>query len=104
MVHNIVRHSLLPFSNARLKTLNSQSITGRGNGSVLLRTGGGGSASSYMDMDDYIHTTGLNPFTRATPNIQPNGKGLSKLAGKLSALTVTPPSQARKKKNIQLSI
>lgn len=101
MVHNIVRHSLLPFSNSRLKTLNSQPVTGRGMGSVLLRTGGGGGASSYQDMDDYIHTTGLNPYTKASA---PSGRGLESLGSKLSKLNISTVSGKPKKKNIQISI
>lgn len=100
MVHNIVKHSLLPFSNSRLKTLNSQPVTGRGMGSVLLRTGGGGGASSYMDIDDYIHQTGINPYTRA----KSSGQGLEKIANKLSALNISTISGRPKKKNIQISI
>jgi hypothetical protein len=102
MVHNIVRHSLLPFSNSRLKTLNSQPVTGRGMGSVLLRTGGSGGASSYMDIDDYIHTTGINPYARASTS--KSGKGLEKIGEKLSKLNISTISGRPKKKNIQISM
>ena len=110
MVHNIVRHSLLPFSNSRLKTLNSQPITGRGMGSVLLRSGGGGAGSSYMDMDDYIRTTGINPYTRGSSapssalSSAPSGRGLEKLGAKLSKLNISTVSGQPKKKNIRISI
>lgn len=102
MVHNIVRHSVLPFSNSRLKTLNSQPVTGRGMGSVLLRSGGGGGASSYMDIDDYISTTGINPYSRS--NSMSSGKGLEQIGKKLSALNISTVSGKPKKKNIQISI
>ena len=102
MVHNIVKHSLLPFSNSRLKTLNAQPVTGRGMGSVLLRTGGGGGASSYLDIDDYIHTTGINPYAKASS--APSGRGLEKLGAKLSKLNISTISGRPKKKNIQISI
>ena len=102
MVHNIVRHSLLPFSNSRLKTSNSQPITGRGAGSVLLRTGGGGGGSSYMDIDDYITTTGINPYNRS--NSTTSGKGLEQISKKLSQLNISTVSGKPKKKNIQISI
>jgi len=73
-------------------------IKGSGMGSVLLRPGGGGSASSYMDMDDYIATTGINPYTRAGV-VQ--GKGLAdSIASKLSKLNIAPPMSGPKKKNI----
>lgn len=102
MVHNIVRHSLLPFSNSRLKTLNSQPVTGRGMGSVLLRQGGGGAGSSYMDIDDYIRTTGVNPYTRASS--QSSGRGLERIGAKLSKLNISQVGSMPKKKNIRISI
>jgi hypothetical protein len=102
MVHNIIKHSLLPFSNSRLKTLNSQPITGRGMGSVLLRSGGGGAGSSYSDIDDYIHTTGINPYSRGTT--RSTGSGLEKLGEKLSKLNISTVSGRPKKRNIQISI
>jgi hypothetical protein len=65
MVYNITRQAKLPFSNARVHHMTGRLISsGSGIGSVLLRTGGGGSASSYSDIDDYIHTTGINPYER----------------------------------------
>jgi hypothetical protein len=64
-------------------------------GSVLLRTAGPGTASSYMDMDDYISTTGINPYTRASTS---KGKGLPKsLSSKLSNLNIEQPMNAIKK-------
>ncbi len=101
MVHNIVRHALIPFSNSRLKTINSQPITGRGAGSVLLRSGGGGAGSSYFDIDDYIHTTGNNPII---PKRSVGGKGLEKIGQKLSNLNISIAGGKQRKKNIQLSL
>lgn len=76
-------------------------IKGSGMGSVLLRNGGGGSASSYMDMDDYISTTGINPYTRAGVS---QGRGISSsVASKLSKLNIAPPT-GPKKKNIVMSM
>jgi hypothetical protein len=70
-------------------------VKGEGMGSVLLRTGGGGAASSYMDMDDYISTTGINPYTRAGVS---QGKGLPKsLSSKLSNLNIAPPTTTPRK-------
>jgi hypothetical protein len=78
----------------------SMKFSGTGMGSVLLRTGGGGAASSYMDMDDYIATTGINPYARAGVT---QGKGLSsKTSSKLSKLNITPSGPTRK--NIVMSM
>jgi hypothetical protein len=78
-------------------------IGGSGMGSVLLRTGGGGSASSYQDIDDYIATTGINPYTR-TGVTQSKGSGMPKsLTSKLSKLQIAPPSDGPKRKNITMS-
>ncbi len=92
----------LPFSNASMNSHTGKlrsKMTGMGNGSVLLRQGGGGVGSSYMDMDDYIHTTRVNPFERARVA---SGKGLSSLSNKLSSLTAKPVSSVRK--NIVMNI
>ena len=101
MVHNIVRTAIIPFSNSRLKTLNSQPITGRGAGSVLLKSGGGGAGSSYFDIDDYIATTGNNPLV---PKRTLGGKGLEKLSKKLSDLNISTAPKKAQKKNIQFSL
>lgn len=101
MVHNIVRHALIPFSNSRLKTINSQPIHGRGAGSVLLRSGGGGAGSSYFDIDDYIHTTGNNPII---PKRSVGGKGLEKISKKISDLNISTTPNKPRKKNIQFHL
>ena len=95
MVYNSVRLIQLPHHNAsNLHALsayhkNMNFMKGEGMGSVLLRTAGPGAASSYMDMDDYISTTGMNPYTRAGVS---QGKGLPKgLSSKLSNLNIAPP-------------
>jgi hypothetical protein len=68
-------------------------------GSVLLRTGGAGGASSYSDMDDYIATTGINPYARKGME----GSGMMKsLSDKLSKLNIEPKLHV-KKKNITMS-
>ena len=63
MVYSTTRHIKLPFSNSKM-TSHTKRFYGQGMGSVLLSTGGGGAASSYSDMDDYIATTGINPYAR----------------------------------------
>jgi len=90
MVHYSTRFVKLPHSNATLHSHNS-TMRGTGNGSVLLRTAGGGAGSSYSDMDDYIRTTGINPATRKS-----SGQGLGSLGEKLRKLTITPQSAVRK--------
>ena len=99
-MHNITRHAKLPFSNATIKPHNSTLINGSGMGSILLRTGGAGGASSYMDLDDYIKTTGNNPYAKAKHS---TGYGLSKsLSSKLQNLNVVP--EKSKRKNIVMSM
>jgi hypothetical protein len=61
-------------------------MEGKGMGSVILDKGGGGGASSYTSIDDYINTTG-NPI---------KGSGLGE---KLHKLVVKPLQ--RKPQNIK---
>lgn len=96
MVFNTTRYAKFPFS-ASSMTAHTKKMTGKGMGSVLLSTGGGGAASSYMDMDDYIRTTGINPYTRGT-----SGSGMKGLHSKLSRLNIEKPSRP-KMKNITMS-
>lgn len=88
----------LPFSHGTLKQ-GRKHIGGTGMGSVLLRTGGPGAGSSYMDMDDYIKTTGINPYARASAKA--SGEGLKKLTDKLSKLG---SDKGPKRKNIVMSL
>jgi len=67
-------------------------MRGTGNGSVLLRTAGGGAGSSYQDMDDYIRTTGIDPLSRS----RNSGSGLGGLGEKLRKLSIAPTSAVRK--------
>jgi hypothetical protein len=99
-MHNITKHAKLPFSNTVIKPHNRTILTGSGMGSVLLRPGGGGGASSYMDLDDYIKTTGNNPYAKAKHS---TGYGLPKtLSSKLQNLNVVP--EKSKRKNIVMSM
>lgn len=108
MVFNTTKHIKLPFSNATMQAHSNKIISklvGGGMGSVLLQKGGPGAGSSYMDMDDYIATTGINPYARSGV-IQKKGSGfskpnLSKLSDKLSKLNVVPDGV--KRKNITMS-
>lgn len=93
----------LPFSNAMMHThtgkiratAHSGHGLGTGIGSVLLRTAGGGAGSSYMDIDDYIATTGIDPYKRT--NAEKKGEGLRSLSKKLSNLSIKDePMKLRK--------
>ena len=103
MVYNTTRLIQLPHHNAsNLNAISAyhkgmQFVKGQGMGSVLLRNAGGGAASSYMDMDDYISTTGINPYTRAGVK-QSRGSGIpSSLSSKLSKLSIAPPVNTPRK-------
>lgn len=97
MVYSTTRHIKLPFSNTKM-TAHTKRFYGQGMGSVLLRTAGGGNASSYSDMDDYIATTGINPYARKGME----GTGMRSLSEKLSKLNIEPKLHV-KKKNITMS-
>jgi hypothetical protein len=110
MVYNTTRHVRMPFTNGtmsphlrRLKLGNK--IEGEGMGSVLLRTAGGGAGSSYMDMDDYISTTGIDPLSRKGTQRVKNmdGTGMNRLGSKLSRLNIQKPTTESKRKNITMS-
>jgi len=99
MVYSTTRHIKLPFSNTKM-TASTRRLYGQGMGSVLLRAGGGGGASSYSDMDDYIATTGINPYARK--GMESSGTGMKSLSDKLSRLNIEPKLHV-KKKNITMS-
>ena len=88
MVHNIIKFHSLPFRGQTMKHSGRHS-SGSGMGSVLLNTGGAGSASSYIDIDDYISQTKRDPFK------QSQGKGLSSLSSKLRNLQIEPSHPKR---------
>ena len=97
MVFNIISHHSLPFRSQTMKGRGKHS-QGMGIGSVLLNKGGIGSASSYIDIDDYIDTTGRNPYKSSQHSM---GKGFDKLASKLSNLKIEPLSNI-KRRNITM--
>jgi len=81
---------------------------GGGVGSVLL-DGGIGGQSSYHSIEDYINTTGRDPYnnkmnrTQYPMPAQVSGTGLAdKIAAKLSKLSLEKPKKT-KKKNITMS-
>ena len=100
MVYNTTRHIRFPHSNMTMAA-HTRRPFGKGVGAVLLRdAGGAGSASSYMDMDDYIRTTGRDPNAYKTTS----GKGLASIASKLSHLKIETPKHMSKKKNIVMNM
>ena len=108
MVFNSCRIAQLPFSNGQIhahtKIMRGKGM-GTGMGSVLLRKGGAGGASSYMDIDDYIHTTGNNPYSKSKTSGQGLGAGMKKMREKLEKLTVEQPSMTKPKvRKIQMSM
>jgi len=96
----------LPFSNVTMNThtgkvratahsIMQPLISGSGMGSILLSKAGGGGGSSYMDIEDYITTTGIDPYKRT--NNQTRGEGLRKLGQKLAGFKLTDePKKLRK--------
>jgi|APCry1669192010_1035390.scaffolds.fasta_scaffold32794_2 hypothetical protein len=72
---------------------------GKGIGDVLLNTGGTGGGSSYSSLDDYVSTTGVNPFA---PSDNISGKGLGKFHKHLESLSIMP--KKTKAKNINFSL
>jgi hypothetical protein len=104
-------HIFLPHSSAKLRALNRASmnsrIQGRGAPTFLL-DGGIGGQSSYTSVEDYMNTTGRDPYTNKLnrPQVIPahvSGSGLAdKIASKLSKLSLEKPSKP-KKKNIVMS-
>jgi len=102
MVFNSARYIKLPMSNATMRSHSGRVIMrGQGAGGVLLKLAGGGNASSYSDIDDYISTTGINPYTRAGTVSSGSGIG-KKLSEKLSKLSIIP--EGSKRKNITMSL
>jgi len=76
-------------------SLKNRSISGKG-GSVLLRHGGAGSASSYDSVSDYLGTIG-------SPSLA--GKGMpSSLNRKLESLSLAVQPKKPKIKNIKFNL
>ena len=97
MVYNTTRYAKLPFSNSTM-TAHTKRFMGKGIGGVLLAgPGSAGAASSYMDMDDYIRTTGRDPY-------RASGKGLESVSSKLSKLNIEVPKAVGRRKNIVMSM
>jgi len=125
MVFNTARIVQLPFGcgqmHAHTKIMRGAGIRingnglGTGMGSVLLRKGGAGGASSYMDIDDYVATTGINPYARTKSSGAGVARGrgygiesqnpMERMREKLSKLSVDQPSTTKPKiRKIQMSM
>ena len=92
MVHGIVSKMTLPFRGQVMHS-KGKHLSGSGMGSLLLNKGGAGGASSYIDIDDYIETTGRNPYKGSGMN----SSDMSKLSQKLSKVNIKAPSNIRRK-------
>jgi hypothetical protein len=92
MVHNIMTKTLLPFR-GQVMQKKGKHVQGMGMGSVLLNKGGAGSASSYIDIDDYVNQTGNNPF---------KGQGLKNLGEITKRLQKLTPNADIRKRNITM--
>jgi len=102
---------MFPHSSAKLRSINRSSIRpmihGKGAPTFLL-DGGVGGQSSYSSIEDYINTTGRNPYNNTIQRSQSipamkSGSGLAdKIAHKLSKLSLEKPKKI-KKKNIVMS-
>lgn len=104
-------HIMFPRSSAKLRSINRASIRpmihGTGAPSFLL-DGGIGGQSSYSSIEDYMNTTGRNPYSNTMQRSQnipatKSGSGLAdKIANKLSKLSLDKPKKI-KKKNIVMN-
>ena len=92
-----VTHIHLPFGQGRMKAISGKITHGRGMGSVVL-DGGQGGQSSYDNIDQYIATTGVNPYANQNKK---SGTGLDALNKKLDGLNILGP---KKKKNIRMTL
>ena len=97
MVHYTTRQVKIPLRNSKIQTL-TRNITGG-----FLLDGGKGSQNSYYGIDDYIQTTGRNPY--ADNNSVVSGKGLDdKIRNRLQNLNISKPNISKPKvKNITMS-
>ena len=79
----------------------THSMKGKGMGSVVIRMGGPGAGSSYMDLQDYMDTTGNNPdnYVEEFTSRMGGGRISRKLSSKLGNLKL----ETGKRKNIVMS-
>lgn len=87
--------AMIPMRGVMIQPHTKSLMTGKGMGSVLLMKGGPGGASSYQDIDDFIQTTGIDPFSKSRKVVGSGMKG-KKLTEKLEKLTILTPSTKRR--------
>jgi hypothetical protein len=98
----MVKKIYMPMCGGTIYAGSKKHINGKG-GAVLLNggMGGPGAGSSYYSLDDYINTTGLDPYAKNTKS----GRGIknnSSLNFKLEQLTAKP--NKKKEKNINFNL
>ena len=105
MVFNSTRIAQLPFSNGQMhahtRVMRGKGL-GTGMGSVLLRRAGGGAGSSYQDIDDYVATTGINPYSRGKSKGQ--GFGLAAVKKLTEAMGGTVSFESEKGKGVKFTL
>jgi hypothetical protein len=98
------------FKGGAIRTHNQKHINGRGIGDVLLDGGNGGmgSGSSYTSLEDYINTTGSDPYKSLGKGIGAGSdnskKSLASMNSKLENLFAKSQKGKKKEKNITFSI
>ena len=104
-------HIMFPYSSAKLRSINRASIKPIMHGSgapTFLLDGGVGGQSSYSSIEDYMKTSGRNPYDNKINRLQnvpalKSGTGLAdKIAHKLSKLSLDKPKKI-KRKNIVMN-
>ena len=99
MVRSVI-NCRIPSCGKGMVARHTRGIRGEGVGSVLLNKGGAGAGSSYDSLDEYIHTTGRNPYAQSSGR----GIGGDKFKASLESLNIKPPTKKPKAKNINFSL
>jgi hypothetical protein len=97
----------MPMANGTIKTATRKHISGRGYGTVLLNggLGGYGGGSSYSSIDDYINTTGVDPYAGEPISMGKGIRNLSSMNSKLENLLVkSNKKNPKKEKNINFNL
>lgn len=96
----------MPMSGGTIRTSTRKHINGRG-ATVLLNggLGGYGGGSSYSSLDDYINTTGIDPYLGEPQSMGKGIKNLSSINNKLENLLVKSNKRnPKKEKNINFNL
>lgn len=94
----------MPMSGGTIRSSTRKHISGRGYGTVLLDggLGGYGGGSSYTSVDDYINTTGIDPYVGQPIFMGKGIRNLSSMNSKLENLLVK--KNPKKEKNINFNL